>query len=94
MSSYLVMKTTWGGFLVHSSGCPIIARDDTQHCGGNTDTPEVQIDVLDPTSKYDLAEQVRDALEYDQPLNLFSKRFIYHSLTVDRKNVCEAEYLK
>lgn len=81
----VVIETTWGGLLVHSDTCPIIERDWNMH--GNT-----QLDV-ETDHKWSLVRDVREALEVTQDEVIYSKRFIYHSLTENKVDVCTAQFL-
>lgn len=82
----IVIETTWGGFIVHSPTCPIIERDDNVHGSG-------MFIEAESDHRYSLVQEVHELLESSQDLRLYGKRFIYHSLTVDKKDVCVAERL-
>ncbi len=82
----LVIQKTYGVFVVHSPECPIIERDRSQDATGL----ELEADV---NSRYQLAQDVADALEIKPNLLIYVKRFLCHSLTIAKKDVCTAERL-
>jgi hypothetical protein len=86
MKTFVVIATKYGSFIVHTEECPIIDRDYSTH--------GVVEYTVTATSRLDLMNQIHEVTGSDQRMQIFMKRFSFHSLTQFKVNVCEAEYLK